>query len=126
MHFLAAAFALLLLTHCSKDRTVLNAHFCSGKDTAEVKLSLFIDGTYKGELPYLAGMPGCNSEGMLSLSLEPGAHELTAKDSQGKVRSSGTVKIKRTSQRSSMSSSGSMGGQDISLQGDCLLVKFYY
>lgn len=124
--FLTAALAVLLLTQCSKDETMYNAHFWTSNDTSQVRLSLYIDNVYKGELPYLTSAPGCSSEGPLSFPMESGKHDIVAKDAQGNIRSSGTVKMKRTAQRSSMSSSGTLGGQDLYSNNDCLIVKVYY
>lgn len=122
----AALLTVLLFMSCGKGKTIYNAHFWTSKDTSEVRLSLFIDDEYKGELPYLEQEPGCGSENTLSFPVEEGKHSIVAKNVQGVIKSSGTARIRNNARRTSLSSSGGMGGQDIYLNDDCLIVKIYY
>jgi hypothetical protein len=124
--FFAAALTVLLFAQCSKGRTTYNGTFWTSKDTSEVRLFLFVDDEYKGEVPFLEKAPECSAENALSFPVESGQHTLVARDVNGTIRSSGTVKIKSNARRSSTSVSGGSGGQDIYLNDDCLIVKLYY
>ena len=122
----AAILTVLLFMSCGKSKTTYNAHFWTSKDTSEVRLDLFIDDEYKGKLPYLEQEPGCGSENALSFTVEEGKHTIVAKNMQGAIKSSGTVRIRNNVRRTSLSGSGGTGGQDINLKDDCLIVKIYY
>jgi hypothetical protein len=123
---LVAVASILLFTACKKNDETYNAYFFTTKSPDEVKLSLFIDGEYKGELPYLNPKPTCDNDTLkqkaLILRLGSGKHDFVAKDDQGNERSTNKVKITKNK----TSCSGSNGGSEMTKQNDCLIVNLFY
>lgn len=127
----AVALTALLLTTCKKDNTSYDSYFYTSKDTNETRLSLFIDNSYKGDLPYLKNKPTCDSTALkgqcLYLTLTAGKHTLTAKDKQGNVKSETIFKLKTNLfGTEKMSGKSQTGGDEISKKDECLIVNLFY
>lgn len=128
-HFLTLTVVLLILfflTQCKKDETVYNVFFYTSKDTTEIRLSLFIDDKYKGEIPYMSQKPTFDNDSLkqraFSLTLASGKYNMTAKDASGNVKSEQIVKIKNNS--SSVRSK--TGGQELTSKENCVIVGLFY
>jgi hypothetical protein len=128
-HFLTLTAVLLIsffLTQCKKDNTIYNVYFYTSKDTTEVRLSLFIDDKYKGEIPYLSQKPTYDNDSLkhlaFSLTLSSGKYNMTAKDASGNVKSEQIVKFKNNSS----SVRGKSGGSEITGKDNCMIVGFFY
>ncbi|MEO6305905.1 MAG: hypothetical protein ABIP51_22350 [Bacteroidia bacterium] len=123
---LLSLLTILLLSQCKKNQITYNAYFYTTNPSAEVQLSLYIDDKYRGDLPCLYPKPTCDNDTLkqkaLFLTLKSGKYKISAKDRQGNIKSSGTMKVSKNK----MSSSGGMGGQEISSQSDCLIVGLFY
>ena len=118
--------AAILFTRCKKDdpNAIFNASFYTTKATG--KLFLYIDDTYKGELPYFSKEPSCGSQNgdgqkPLAIQLKSGEYRIVGKDSSGGAMSSGTVYIST----STTSASGGIGGQSVSSNGDCVVIGLF-
>ena len=122
----ATLFASLLFTGCKKDDPNAMFHVSFFTSKANGPLSLYLDGNYKGVLPYFAQTPGCgnpNSDGQLPINmlLKSGKYTIEGKDSLGRITSSGSIKIST----STMGSSGNLGGQSLSSTSDCVVVGLF-
>lgn len=124
---LPAFLFVMLFTQCRKanepDGTVFNANFYTDSDSTRGTMFLYIDGQYKGELPYIAQRPSCGASygdgnQPLAMRLKSGTYKIEGKDSKGTVKSSGEIFV---SKRSS-SGSGGIGGQSVMVSNDCLIV----
>ncbi len=123
---LASLLSALLFMQCKKDdpNAIFNASFYTPDATG--KLSLYIDGAYKGVLPYFAKEPTCgaqNGDGQLPLTmqLKSGEYGIVGKDSLNRIVSSGTIRIST----STNGASGGIGGQSLSNNGDCVVVGLF-
>ncbi len=121
----AVSLISFFLTQCKKDDTVYNVYFYTSKDTTEVRLSLFIDDKYKGEIPYLSQKPTYDNDSLkhlaFSLTLTSGKYNITAKDASGIVKSEQIVKIKNNS----TSVRGKIGGQELTGKDNCIIVGLF-
>ncbi len=121
--------AILLLTNCKKNDSNYNAYFYTSMSSSETQLSLFIDDEYRGEIPYMIVKPNCDNDVLkqqaLFVNMKGGKHKLVAKNNLGIVMSSGMVKVSKNKLSSSSGKDG-RGGQDISSEGECLIVGLYY
>jgi len=122
----ATLFASLLFTGCKKGdpNATFQVSFFTSK--ANGPLSLYVDGTYKGVLPYFAQTPACgnpNTDGQLPITmvLKSGKYTIEGKDSLGRITSSGTIKISSCT----MGTFGNLGGQSLSNTGDCVIVGLF-
>jgi hypothetical protein len=128
--FLSACMFLVLFTNCRKEDStavVYNANFYSSVSSSDGEMSLFVDGKYIGELPYLSQAPTCDKvdgdgNKPLYMQLKPGTYKIVGKDASGNVKSSGTLSISKNR----MESSGYIGGQEIRSNGDCLAIGLSY
>ena len=118
----ASLLTLLLFAQCKKDdpNAIFNASFYAAKDGMH---TLYIDDTFRGELPYFSKEPSCGSQNgdaqlPLTIQLKSGVYRITGKDSLNRVGSSGTITVST----STMSASGSIGGLSISNNGDCVII----
>ena len=123
---LVSLLAALLFAQCKKEDsdTIFNTSFYTSK--ANAKLSLYIDDTYKGELPYFPEQPACGqingeSQKPLTTQLRSGEYRIAGRDEHNKVISLGTIKISKNK----MSSSGGIGGQSLFNSGDCLVIGLF-
>ncbi|MBI4645123.1 MAG: hypothetical protein HY738_00665 [Bacteroidia bacterium] len=125
----AVALIALLLTHCKKYNTTFNSYFYTSKDSNEVQLSLYIDGNYKGDLPYLTNKPTCDNDSLkqkaLFLTLQSGKYKIVAKDKQDNIKSSSTLKITNNSMDGKTGNGGS-GGLEATSKDNCLIVGVFY
>ncbi len=80
---LIIASALLIINCTRKDST--KTYVYTSKSPSEVRLYLYIDNKYIGELPYLENkaINNITSSKALDLSLKYGTHIMTAKDKKG-------------------------------------------
>lgn len=115
-----------LFTSCKKDdpNAIFNTSFFTTKQNG--KLSLYVDGNYKGVLPYFSKEPACgaqNGDGQLpmSMQLKTGEYHIEGQDSTGKVVSSGTIYISK----STNSMSGGIGGQSTFNNGECVVIGLF-
>ena len=130
--FLALLATVFLFAQCQKDETIHTTHFWTSKSTPEEQLTLFVDGALMGPLPYFSTNLTCSNDSLkakaFQMTLKSGKYYLEAKDNQGEVRSSGTIKISE----SGMSSSGGLGdkgGMATSAVGpdnSCVIVDLFY
>src|SRR6478736_6866838 len=115
---------LLLFVSCHKDDKVFNTGFYVTWSASEAPMKLFIDGKYKGDLPFIPVKPSCENDSLkkltLILDLKSGKYKIEAKDQKDIVRSSGTIKLSS----SKLSTSGSVGGQDVNVVGECAIIGF--
>ncbi len=127
---LPVLFLALFLNGCRKEEstsgTIFNTNFYTSSAAAKGKMYLFVDDKSIGELPYFSKNPGCggtSGDGTkpLNMQLKSGTHSIVGKDESGKIRSSGTIKISK----SSMSSSVGIGGQEMYSSGDCLIIGLF-
>ncbi len=121
-----ALLIILLFSQCNKDDSdkVFNARFYTTK--ANEKLFLYVDGAYKGELPYFSNVPACDAiygDGTrpLTAQLPSGEYKIMGKNKQGEVISYGTIQISRNR----MSTSGNTGGLSLNDNEDCLAVGVF-
>lgn len=118
----ATLFITLLFTQCNKDDSkIFNTKFYTTQ--SQEKLFLYIDGTAKGELPYFAEAPDCNSvysDGPhpFIAQLPSGEYRVTGKNSQGDVVTDGMIKLSKKT----MGVSGFIGGQGLSSTDDCVII----
>lgn len=123
----ALTLALFLFSNCKKEHNKnYKAFFYTDKGSAEQKLSLFIDGQYKGDLPYLTVHPTCdNNDPMrqqaLPLTLESGKYKLDARDKDGNVVSSSTIKMECRK----ISTKGTKGGDELRNSGDMITIGLF-
>ncbi len=124
-------FALLLLAwsiftfSCKKDDTVYNAYFYSKAELNQSKLFLYIDGNYNGELKYLVTTPTCDNDeskrDAFYVKLPAGKYKITTKNEHGIVKNESELKF----DKKSISGSGTLGGDEVSHDGNCLVMGFY-
>lgn len=126
LKFLIPVIAVLLLLYCRKDDKIYNTYVYTANTIDQGRLSLYIDDAYRGEIPYLGSKLTCDNDTLkqkaLFLTLKSGKYKIVAKDQQGSEKSSATLKI---SERR-LSSKSRMGSQEMSSQGDCLIIRLDY
>ena len=128
-HFLtltAVSLIAFFLTQCKKDDTIYNVYFYTSKYPTEVRLLLFIDDKYKGEIPYMSQKPTFDNDSLKQcaflLTLSSGKYNMTAKDASGNVKSEQIVKIKNNS----TSVRSKTGGQELAVKDNCVIVGLFY
>ena len=123
---LTAVTTTLLLTQCKKDNPTYNSYFYTTVNDQDAQLSLYIDNDYKGDLPYLANKPTCENDSLKSkslfLTLPAGKYKVAAKDKQGNIKSSSTLKIKS----GLLESKSGTGGTEVRSSNGCLIVGLFY
>lgn len=125
--FAVALVSLFVFAQCKKelnDNEVYNAGFYSSRQNG--KLFLYIDGAYKGELPYFAAPPTCEqnfseTQSPFYYTLKSGEYKIEGKDERGNLISSGTLRMNK----SEFGGTGYIGGQDARRNGDCVMVGLY-
>ncbi len=129
--FATLLFATLLLVQCNKhshdpENTVFNCHFYTSNDSSDTKLSLYIDGENKGELPFISSDLVCGDSalaGALQLSLSPGTYTVKGKDEDGHTQSSGNIMIYSDEQ----GIDGGTGGMSLRWdEGTCFVIRLFF
>ena len=123
---LVSIFSLSFLTQCKKDNLSkdFNTNFYTSDENGT--MSLYIDGEYKGVLPYMAAVPECGAsygDGAppLSFTLKTGSYKITGKNEQGQVVSEHVLRVKANG----LGASGSIGGSRGDSKDDCLAVGLF-
>ena len=132
--FLALLATVFLFAQCQKEDDEKNhsVYFWTSKATPEEQLSLFVDGAAVGGLPYFSTELTCSNDSLkqqaLQLNLKSGKYHLKAKDSQGAVRSSGTIKISENGMGSSgdLGDKGGMAVSSVGSENSCVIVNLFY
>lgn len=124
--FIIVLLSILIFPNCKKQPSTFSVYFYTSKTVSETKLDLFIEDQYKGELPNLIGKPQCNASDTLKkeclfIGLKSGKYKIVARDKQGSIISSGTIKFKRNS----VHTSGDIGGIELTSDDDCLIVGLF-
>jgi hypothetical protein len=122
---ITAVFAIIFLCNCAKKHDYFNTYFYTDKLNGEGELRLFLDDSDVGPLPVLNVRLICENDSTknkaLLRRLKSGKYKLAVKNLKGETKSEGTVKFSK----SSVSSSGGIGGQEISISGDCAIVRLF-
>lgn len=113
---------VFMFSECKKDETIYQAYFYTLESPDEARLFLFVDEESKGELPFIQHYAGFTADSIkshaLKLPLSSGKHKLEAKDQNGQVRSSGSIRVSSNK----LSSSGKVGGQELIMENNELRV----
>ena len=84
---------------CQKDDTIYQSYFWTPLDSSNVQLDLYIDGQFKGPVPFLTQNPDCNNDssliGLTPVPLKLGTYDIQVKDEQGNTQFSARMKIKK-------------------------------
>ena len=117
---------VLLLSNCKKDNTDYPTYFYMKVPSNDGKFALYINNTYKGDLPNL-NISAINFNDSLKLKailiyLKAGKYKIEAKDIEGNTKSRATYKF--TSNKISMS--GMMGGLESSGKQDTTVIGLFY
>lgn len=123
---IAIVFGMIIFSKCKKKQTTFNTYFYTSNSISETKFDLFIEDEYKGELPFLTGKPSLDAADTLKqkclyIPLKAGKYKIIAKDKQGVIISSGTIKFKRNS----VHTSGGVGGIELTSNEDNLIIGLY-
>ena len=117
---------IIVLTNCKKFGKEHDTYFYTGVDNTTGPLTLFIDGKDRGQLPTLKVIISPSNDTIiknaLHLTLNSGKYKFEAKDSQGNLKCSGTLKFKSNS----LSGSSTMGSQETSSSGKVVVTKLSY
>ena len=92
---------MIVFSSCKKeDNTIYQTRFWTTEDTASVKMDIYIDGTKRGVVHYLAEVPECCDDSIYKvfdpIPLNAGIYEFRAKDKQGNTRFVAKVEIKNS------------------------------
>jgi hypothetical protein len=88
---------VVLLISCKKDETIYQAHFWTSRDTATVKMDIYINDVKKGPVQFLPVTPEyCEDSAFKTLTaipLKTGPYIFKAMDQKGNTRFSGNIEI---------------------------------
>lgn len=123
LHFFSSVLFALIFSQCKKDDSTYKGYFYTSNAPTEAKLTLFLDGQNMGELPYInKNQNGFTADSIkkyaLPIAVKAGKHELEAKDPGGAIKSDGEFKVTKNK----VSSSGTLGGQELVFENDELRV----
>ena len=127
--FLAALATVFVFSRCQKDETMHATYFWTSNDTDS--LTLFVDGNAAGFLPHFNTDLTCSNDSLkqqaLQMNLKSGKYHLEAKDNQGEVISSGTVKISESGLGGSggVGDKGGMATQATGPGNSCVIVNLF-
>ena len=120
------ALTIIVMTKCKKIGKDFDTYFYTDIENLAGPLTLFIDGRNKGELPNLKTSVSPTNDTVISnalhLILKSGRYKIEAKDNQGNLKCSGTLKFRSNS----LSGSNTMGGQETSTSGKIVVTKLNY
>ena len=123
---LLLASTLIVLTNCKKFGRSYDAYFYADIEASAGPLTLFIDNQNKGELPNLKTSVSPTNDTILNnalhLKIKSGKYNIEAKDAQGNVKCSGTLKFRGNN----LNVTGKTGGHAASGNDNTVAVKFYY
>ena len=126
IRLLLLASTIIVLTNCKKFGKDYDNYFFTDIENSAGPLTLFIDGKNKGELPNLKTSVSPTNDTVINnalhLILKSGKYKIEAKDNQGNVKCSGTLKFRLNS----LSTSGTMGGQATASSGKTIVTKLNY
>jgi len=126
IRLLLLASTIIVLTNCKKFGKDYDNYFFTDIENSAGPLTLFIDGKNKGELPNLKTSVSPTNDTVINnalhLILKSGKYKIEAKDNQGNVKCSGTLKF-RTNR---LSGSSTMGGQETSTLDKIVVTKLNY
>lgn len=98
--WVTAAAAVVIFSRCHQetdDNAVHNTYFWTSVPTEKQELTLFVDGQQVGPLPYFSTELTCSNDSLkaraLNMTLRSGKYQIEARNSQGVVRSDGSIKI---------------------------------
>jgi len=124
--FSSLTLALLVFTQCGREDKSFNAFFWISHHKLDSKLSLFVDGNFKGDLIPQKKSLTCDTDSLkqkaVFLVIKNGTHKLVAKDSLGTVISSATIRV--TINSNSTGENGDVGGISLFSADDCSLIQF--
>lgn len=114
----------LVLSNCKKDKNYQSYFYTDVK--SDTPLYLYVDEEYKGKLPVMTVKPTFENDTLkqkaLYLTLKTGKYKIEAKDADGSVMSSGTVKFCENK----AASTGKAGGQSVDISKDVVIVGLRY
>ena len=120
------ASTIIVLTNCKKFGKDFDTYFYTDIENSAGPLTLFVDGKNKGELPNLKTSVSPTNDTIINnalhLTLKSGKYKIEAKDNQGNVKCSGTLKFRSNS----LSGSSTMGGQATATSGKTVVTKLNY
>lgn len=120
------ASTIIVLTNCKKIGKDYDNYFFTDIENSAGPLILFIDGKNKGELPNLKTSVSPTNDTVINnalhLILKSGKYKIEAKDSQGNLKCSGTLKFRTNS----LNGSSTMGGQETSTLDKIVVTKLNY
>ena len=120
------ASTIIVLTNCKKFGKDFDTYFYTDIENSAGPLTLFVDGKNKGELPNLKTSVSPTNDTVINnalhLILKSGRYKIEAKDNQGNLKCSGTLKFRSNS----LSGSNTMGGQETSTSGKIVVTKLNY
>ena len=120
------ASTIIVLTNCKKYGQDFDTYFYTDIQNSAGPLILFVDDKNKGELPNLKTSVSATNDTIINnalhLTLKSGKYKIEAKDSQGNLKCSGTLKFRSNS----IGTTGTMGGQATASSGKTIVTKLNY
>jgi hypothetical protein len=121
------ALLVVAFTQCKKDDTIYQGYFYTSNSPTEAQLSLYLDGTYMGALPYInRNQNSVTADSIkkyaLPITVKAGKHELQAKDQNANLRSKAEFKVTKNK----TSTSGGIGGLEIVSENGELRIAVYF
>jgi hypothetical protein len=130
--FIAIVTTIVLLTNCKKDDTSFDSYFYTRVPDSKTQLSLFLNDKNKGSLPHLEvpemiyPMERCNNDTIkqngLFLTLTEGKYTVSAKDQEGNIKSSQTVKVSK----GGIKVTPSIGKSEMAAGDNCFILDLYF
>jgi len=120
--FLPIAFFIVLTSSCKKNESDFEYYFYTGSNDRE--LNLYVDGNYKGQLPYISYTTHQVFDSLrhkaLFIVLPSGKHAVSAKDKEGNVVSDARFKVCNSGGLNS-SLKGTNGEQETVVSGNVVV-----
>ncbi|MBK7310351.1 MAG: hypothetical protein IPI93_06055 [Sphingobacteriaceae bacterium] len=120
------ASTIIVLTNCNKLGKDFDNYFYTDIENSAGPLTLFIDGKNKGGLPYLKTSVSPTNDTIINhalhLTLKSGKYKIEAKDNQGNLKCSFTLKFRSNL----LSTSGTIGRQTTAASGKIVVTKLNY
>jgi hypothetical protein len=121
---------VLLHASCHKNDKTYPTYFYVNADQDEGVYSLYINKVYKGDLPYfklkMDEITDSIKAKCLFLNLKEGTYKIEARDATGAPKVQSTMKFKISSRRTSVESSGGMGGTGVLFKNDQFVIALSY
>jgi hypothetical protein len=120
------ASTIIVQTNCKKFGKDFETFFYTDGENSAGPLTLFVDAENKGELPNLKTSVSSTNDTVINnalhLKLKSGKYKIEAKDRQGNLKFSGTLKFRSNS----VGGSSTMGGQEIVSSDKIVVTKLNY